>query len=82
MRVERTVCGGGASGACFRPRQDGGFIAHYYTSGHYEGVVIAEGSDEAVASMLLKTGSMGNVRSETLRAFTLDEAKRMIGNAT
>jgi len=53
----------------------------YYTAGHYDGVVIAEGSDEAVAAALLKIGSMGNVRSETLRAFTLDEAKRMIGNA-
>jgi len=54
--------------------------AFYYTVGHYDGLVIAEGSDEAVASALLKAGSLGNIRSETLRAFTLEEAKRMIGN--
>jgi uncharacterized protein with GYD domain len=43
-------------------------------------VVILEGSDEAVTTALLKTGSLGNVRSETLRGFSVDEAKRMIGN--
>jgi hypothetical protein len=29
---------------------------------------------------LLKGGSLGNVRSETLRGFTVEEAKRIIGN--
>ena len=52
----------------------------YYTVGHYDMVVILEGSDEAVTTALLKTGSLGNVRSETLRGFSVDEAKRMIGN--
>ena len=52
----------------------------YYTVGHHDMVVILEGSEEAVTTALLKSGSLGNVRTETLRAFTLDEAKRMIGN--
>jgi uncharacterized protein with GYD domain len=52
----------------------------YYTVGHHDGVVIVEGPDEAVTTALLKAGSLGNVRSETLRAFSVDEAKRMIGN--
>jgi len=52
----------------------------YYTVGHYDGVVIAEGTDEAVAAALLKAGSLGNVRSETLRAFTGEDAKRLIGS--
>jgi uncharacterized protein with GYD domain len=51
----------------------------HYTVGHHDMVVILEGSDEAVTTALLKAGSLGNVRSETLRAFTVDEAKRMIG---
>jgi uncharacterized protein with GYD domain len=29
---------------------------------------------------LPKAGSLGNVRSETLRGFSVGEAKRMIGN--
>jgi uncharacterized protein with GYD domain len=52
----------------------------YYTVGHHDMVVIVEGNEEAVTTALLKTGSLGNVRSETLRAFTVDETKRMIGN--
>jgi len=52
----------------------------YYTVGRYDAVVIVEGSDEAVTTALLKAGSLGNVRSESLRGFSVDEAKRLIGN--
>jgi uncharacterized protein with GYD domain len=52
----------------------------YYTVGRHDMVVIMEGGDEAVTTALLKAGSLGNVRSETLRGFSIDEAKRMIGN--
>jgi uncharacterized protein with GYD domain len=52
----------------------------YYTAGRYDAVSIVEGSDEAVTAALLKAGSLGNVRSETLRGFTVDEAKRIFGN--
>jgi uncharacterized protein with GYD domain len=52
----------------------------HYTVGRHDMVVVMEGSDEAVTTALLKVGSLGNVRSETLRAFSVDEAKRIIGN--
>jgi uncharacterized protein with GYD domain len=52
----------------------------YYTVGHYDMVAIIEGPDEAVTTVLLKLGSLGNVRTETLRAFSLDEMKKIIGN--
>jgi len=54
--------------------------AFYYTVGHHDMVTILEGTDEAVATALLKAGSLGNLRTETLRGFSVDEAKRMIGN--
>ncbi len=50
----------------------------YWTVGNYDIVIILEGSDEAVTSALLKGGSLGNVRSQTLRAFTLGEMKRIV----
>jgi uncharacterized protein with GYD domain len=50
----------------------------YWTVGNYDIVVIVEGPDEAVTSALLKVGSLGNVRSQTLRAFSADEMKRII----
>jgi uncharacterized protein with GYD domain len=52
----------------------------YYTVGRHDMVVIMEGTDEAVTAALLKAGALGNVRSETLRGFSVDEAKRIIGN--
>jgi len=52
----------------------------YYTVGQYDLVVIVEGSDEAVAAVLLKVGANGNTRSTSLRAFSLDEMKKLVGS--
>lgn len=52
----------------------------HYTVGRYDMVAILEGSDENITTALLKLGSAGNVRSETLRGYSVDETKRMIGN--
>lgn len=52
----------------------------YYTVGHYDIVVVTEGTDEAVTAALLKLGSLGNVRTQTLRAFSVDEMKKLVGN--
>ncbi len=51
----------------------------YYTVGHYDVVAVMEGSDEAVTTALLKVGSLGNVRTETLRGFSLEDMKKIIG---
>ena len=51
----------------------------YYTMGHYDMVLIVEGSDEAAMTAMLKVGSLGNVRTETLRGFSLEEMKKIIG---
>jgi uncharacterized protein with GYD domain len=41
-------------------------------------MLVVEGSDEAVTSALLKLGSLGNVRTQTLRGFSAEEMKRII----
>jgi len=51
----------------------------YYTMGHYDMVLIAEGSDEAAMTALLKLSSIGNLRTETLRSFSVEEMKKFIG---
>ena len=51
----------------------------YYTIGHYDMVLIVEGSDEAAMTAMLKVGSLGNVRTETLRGFSLEEMRKFIG---
>ncbi len=50
----------------------------YYTVGAFDIVVVLEGSDEAVTSTLLKLGSLGNVRTQTLRAFSPEEIKGIV----
>lgn len=52
----------------------------YWTVGHYDVVTVMEGDDEAVTATLLKIGSLGNVRSETLRAFSAVEMGRILAN--
>lgn len=51
----------------------------YYTMGRYDMVLILEGSDEAAMTAMLKVGSLGNVRTETLRGFSVEEMRKMIG---
>jgi uncharacterized protein with GYD domain len=51
----------------------------YYTMGRYDFVAIVEApNDEAIASVLYNTGSLGNVHTETLKAFSTDEAANII----
>ena len=51
----------------------------HWTSGSYDLVVTTEGSDEAAMATLLSVGSLGNVRSQTLRAYSASEIKKIIG---
>ncbi|HEV2017362.1 MAG TPA: GYD domain-containing protein [Gemmatimonadaceae bacterium] len=54
--------------------------AIYLTMGQYDLVAIAEmPNDEAVARMALGMGMQGNIRSETMRAFTETEFKKIAG---
>lgn len=55
--------------------------ACYYTVGQYDMVIIVEGTDEAATAAMLKVGSAGNVRSQTLRGFSVDEIKKIISSA-
>jgi len=52
----------------------------YWTVGHYDVVMVAEGSEEAATSLLLNLGSLGNVRTQTLRGYTVEEIKRIVSN--
>jgi len=55
--------------------------AFYLVTGRYDGVAISEmANDEAVARVALANASMGNIRSETSRAFTEDEYRKIIAS--
>ncbi len=53
---------------------------YYMTVGHYDVVIVLDGNDEAVATALLKVASLGNVRTETLRAFSESEMGHITAN--
>lgn len=50
----------------------------YWTSGSYDLVLVTEGTDQAAMATLLSVGSLGNVRSQTLHAYSADEIKKII----
>jgi len=52
----------------------------YMVTGQYDMVGIIEAPDDvALAKTILKATSQGNITSETCRAFTEDECRRIIG---
>ena len=56
-------------------------LEFYLTMGPYDYVAITEGpGDEVAMTQLLALGAGGNVRTTTLKAFTLDEFEGMLKN--
>ena len=57
----------------------GGKFTVYWTFGRYDGIGILEApNDEAAMEFGLKVGSLGNIRTTTLRAFTKEEIARVV----
>ncbi len=55
--------------------------AFYLTMGQYDGVAICEApSDEVLTTTMLNLASAGSVRTETLRAFTEKEYRKIISS--
>ena len=53
----------------------------YMTMGRYDFVILSEAPDEAtVAKAALAVGKAGNARTETFRAFTEDEYRKLLGS--
>ena len=52
----------------------------YWTLGAYDVIAICEApDDEAATALSLSVCSRGNIRSQTLRAFSFDEVKKILG---
>lgn len=55
-------------------------LGHYWTQGQYDLVTIVEApSEEEMTAGLFGIAEAGNVTSETLRAFTDEEMKKILG---
>ena len=54
----------------------------YWTLGSHDIVSVVEApDDESLAAALLQVAAQGNIRTQTLRAFTQDEMRGVIGKA-
>jgi uncharacterized protein with GYD domain len=52
----------------------------YWTQGQYDAVTIVEAPDDMTATALaLSVGALGNIRTQTLRAFSAADMKGIIG---
>ena len=57
----------------------GRMVSFYLTMGRYDVVVVSElPDDETAMKLLMDIGAQGNVRSETMRAFTEDEYRELV----
>jgi uncharacterized protein with GYD domain len=57
----------------------GGKFTVYWTLGKYDGVGILEApNDEAAMEFGIRIGSLGNVRTSTLKAFSEEEIARVV----
>lgn len=50
-----------------------------YTVGQYDLVIVVDGEEDAATALLLKVGSLGNVRTQTMRGFSVDQMRKIIG---
>jgi uncharacterized protein with GYD domain len=57
-------------------------LGHYWTQGRYDLVAVVDApSEEAMVSGLFNIAEVGNVASETMRAFTAEEMRRILAQA-
>jgi uncharacterized protein with GYD domain len=50
----------------------------YWTLGSYDLVTMDAPNEETAMALLLATGSMGNIRTQTLKAFSAEEMKSIL----
>lgn len=57
-------------------------MKHFYmVTGHYDMIMVLEAADDAaLAKAILDATSFGNVTTETCRAFTEDEYRKILGS--
>jgi uncharacterized protein with GYD domain len=54
-------------------------IEEFWTMGAYDAVVVVDApNDETVSAFMLKIGSLGNVKSHTMRAFRREEMEGIL----
>jgi uncharacterized protein with GYD domain len=53
--------------------------AQYWTVGRFDGVLILEGNEQSALRVLAELAAVGNVRTQTIQAFTDQEFDAIVG---
>jgi len=49
----------------------------HWTTGAYDIVLVSEGPEDAMMTLNMKLAAMGNIRTQTLRGFTISEMRKL-----
>ena len=52
----------------------------HWTTGVYDIVLVSEGPEDAVLTLALKLAALGNVRTQTLRGFSVSEMRKLLAD--
>ena len=50
----------------------------HWTTGAYDLVLVTEGPEDAMLALTLKTATLGNIRTQTMRGFTTAEMRKAV----
>lgn len=50
----------------------------HWTQGAYDIVLVSEGQEDAVMSLNLKMAALGNIRTQTLRGYSITEMRKLV----
>ena len=79
VRTARETVQRAEQGRALVEQMGGRLTTILWTQGRYDLVVVFEApDDETVAAVMLTLGGQGNLRTETLRAFTAEEMGRVL----
>ena len=71
-----------ARAAAFQKEAEGAGVkveSQLWTTGNYDGALVLSGDEKAILRSLAQLASLGNVRTQTLRAFDAAELKATLG---
>ena len=49
----------------------------HWTTGAYDIVLVSEGTEDAVMTLNMKMAALGNIRTQTLRGFSIGEIRKL-----
>ena len=52
----------------------------HWTTGAYDLVLVTEGAEDALMALNLKMAALGNVRTQTLRGFSITEMRKLVSH--